>query len=859
MARIRAFTALPLAVFVATTPVSAESYAPSNQGSFPDRPMVDSSGVMHFLVQGTPYKVPGVQADPSASSTPLAAGTAPATPGSLTATVSGTTITVRWGLVTANPAVTSYLVFKNGSNTPLATVSATTNSYADTGQAPGTTDSYAIFAINSIGNSPYVSSVSATVPVATPSNAPAAAAVAYYDTITALSTPTPRYAGLAAGGGANVPTAVAALPNNLRVSEYAGAGDNVAFNTTMGFAPSGTALSVSQHFGKYSENDFTDINYDLDVPVYNGFKIYNAPLAWNNGTVGGLLASAATGTASPGTYPTGGALDADYLNNAKRMMYKASFEGQDMMIVRIGWEFNNNNGASSPWYAGGQEANYAAAFRHYASTIQAWAKDFQNSTDASYGLVAVKKAGGVGTLPTLKIIFCWNLGGDNPAPSDPGAGYYDLVGVDIYDLVSNGIGDPTAWFNNVVLNGQWGLTYLSNYATSHNVRIAFPEFGISRNDGGVALKLMYQWIANSGLVDMFTWWNSDGDYASNVVTGNRPVLTAWLQHLFNPVTNPVEPTDPPPAISATPGNGTMTVQIAPPPAWMSVQPTQVLLYEGTTAGGENLTAGSGVATLAVTSGGVSTTLNRTNGTTYYYKAAYKLPNGNVGFASAETSATPIVPASNTPAHYDIAGANGYAETPVPATYASSQTTPITVHITYQPSAKDLTNTDNLQLIGIWGDDGYIQSWGFYLNNNNRLAAFVHNTSNNYAINASTASYNFVAGSWYDLSMTYTPSTGQMAFTVDPAGHTGADTPLGTPASNSPISIASVQTDPGTHTAPTLRVAQTTVGAQALSGGFSRWSVAQNGVPVVNATVNATNTTDSVSGVVWTETGVTHGP
>lgn len=64
MNRFYRLTALLVAATLAAGPLRAEYYAPANQGAFPNLPSVDGNGVMHFLVQGLPFKVPGVVADP---------------------------------------------------------------------------------------------------------------------------------------------------------------------------------------------------------------------------------------------------------------------------------------------------------------------------------------------------------------------------------------------------------------------------------------------------------------------------------------------------------------------------------------------------------------------------------------------------------------------------------------------------------------------------------------------------------------------------------------------------------------------------------------------------------------------------
>ncbi len=77
--------------------------------------------------------------------------TPPTTPGTPVATaVSSTRIDLSWTGSTDAVGVTGYRIYRNGSTTPLATV--TTTSYSNTGLSPSTTYSYTVRAIDAAGN-----------------------------------------------------------------------------------------------------------------------------------------------------------------------------------------------------------------------------------------------------------------------------------------------------------------------------------------------------------------------------------------------------------------------------------------------------------------------------------------------------------------------------------------------------------------------------------------------------------------------------------------------------------------------------------------------------------------------------------
>ncbi len=90
---------------------------------------------------------------------------APSAPTGLTATAVGTSrIDLSWNVSTDNVGVAGYRVFRDGSATPLSTVTGT--SFADTGLAPGSTHTYRVAAFDA-ASPPNVSALSATATATT--------------------------------------------------------------------------------------------------------------------------------------------------------------------------------------------------------------------------------------------------------------------------------------------------------------------------------------------------------------------------------------------------------------------------------------------------------------------------------------------------------------------------------------------------------------------------------------------------------------------------------------------------------------------------------------------------------------------
>ena len=83
--------------------------------------------------------------------TPPADTTPPTVPGTPTATaINSTRIDLSWAASTDAVGVSGYRIFRNGSTTPLATVTAT--NYSDTGLTPSTTYTYTVRAFDTAGN-----------------------------------------------------------------------------------------------------------------------------------------------------------------------------------------------------------------------------------------------------------------------------------------------------------------------------------------------------------------------------------------------------------------------------------------------------------------------------------------------------------------------------------------------------------------------------------------------------------------------------------------------------------------------------------------------------------------------------------
>ena len=151
----------------------------------------------------------------------------PTAPESVTATAtSSTTIDVSWAAATDNVGVTGYQVFRNGSTTPLATVSGTSTSWQDSTVVPGTTYSYRVGAFDASNNKgPLSAAASATTPTtastAPPGNLAAAATGSTSIDVTWTASPTAGVTDYRVYRGAGQ---IATVPSSTSPLRYADTG-----------------------------------------------------------------------------------------------------------------------------------------------------------------------------------------------------------------------------------------------------------------------------------------------------------------------------------------------------------------------------------------------------------------------------------------------------------------------------------------------------------------------------------------------------------------------------------------------------------------------------------------------------------
>ena len=355
--------------------------------------------------------------------------TPPSPPSSVTATaLSSSSIKTVWSGATDNVAVTSYQLFRNGSQTQSLTAVADPNSFTDTGLTANTSYSYFVKAVDGAGNvsvpsgtvSATTGSGSDTTPPSTPTGVTAASAsatslnvhwtastdnvavagyVVYKQTSSGggLWFTNPSYTGVAWGADEDHTHGETSTGRQMVLTHYHPA----AFN------PDSTA-------GPFGSQQITEVN---DLLAGTGTSPFSHPIA----PVLHILGI----RSSDASFPSGGLADIanwtpgdnSYVDQqvAKWVTRLGSLTGP--VLVRMWHEMNDGGNAySTNTNAGNTTANYVKAWKNVVTYLRA-------------------------QLPN-KIYFIWCQGGHLANPSFasawfPGDAYIDWIGTDSYANSSN--------------------------------------------------------------------------------------------------------------------------------------------------------------------------------------------------------------------------------------------------------------------------------------------------------------------------------------------------------------------------------------------------------------------------------------
>ncbi len=198
---------------------------------------------------------------------------------------------------------------------------------------------------------------------------------------------------------------------------------------------------------------------------------------------------------------------ADGLHDAEfEAAAQAISDAQPNAVIRLGWEMNL---ASMAWFAGGQEADYVAAFRRVVGIFRRYSGDFK---------------------------YDWCPGwGAQDSPADlayPGDDVVDYVGLDVYDF--NYEGSAGERWEKFYLKAPFGLQWHREFAARHGKSISFPEWGVGNSgDNPLFVQNMHDWfMANADRIAYAAYFDADGLWPTQIDNGRFPNSQRLFRELF---------------------------------------------------------------------------------------------------------------------------------------------------------------------------------------------------------------------------------------------------------------------------------------------------------------------------------------
>lgn len=162
------------------------------------------------------------------------------------------------------------------------------------------------------------------------------------------------------------------------------------------------------------------------------------------------------------------------------------------------------------------------------------------------------------------VLIGWDTAGQGmpggPSAYDPGPGFYDLVGTDLYG-------------NEWVSNGGSSFTKLYAIAQANNKPMCVPEFGTSVGGAVTNANVIafIQWLTqqaltilqNGGILGPFMWWQDDSNPGGpNVISSPSDFRIPYLQALAAAVTTPAGGSG---GLSVPAGGNTTLTPLTPTP------------------------------------------------------------------------------------------------------------------------------------------------------------------------------------------------------------------------------------------------------------------------------------------------------
>ena len=193
----------------------------------------------------------------------------------------------------------------------------------------------------------------------------------------------------------------------------------------------------------------------------------------------------------------------DYYEQAARILAQTR-RSDDVIYVRTGEEFNGN---WMPWSAAGREQDFVKAYRRFVEAFRSVSDRFRFEWNANIRETRM-----------------------NPADAYPGDDVVDVVGMDFYyNTKWNPTNAAKAW--DQMVDSQYGLQWLEDFAKAHGKPTAYPEWGVNFDGAGPYIERAAQWFSSHNVLYQSVW-NSNDAFPGKLTDNQYPRAAAAYIRAF---------------------------------------------------------------------------------------------------------------------------------------------------------------------------------------------------------------------------------------------------------------------------------------------------------------------------------------
>ncbi|QOZ32702.1 glycosyl hydrolase [Bradyrhizobium sp. CCBAU 53421] len=250
---------------------------------------------------------------------------------------------------------------------------------------------------------------------------------------------------------------------------------------------------IVAHTGRTTWKDWVDsIKWSVDL-----WAPFNKPMCWTIPLFadGGSLSDAATGQYQ------------DHYVQAAKILARTR-QSDPVIYVRTGEEFNGN---WMPWSAAGHEQDFVRAYRHFVEAFRSVSDRFRFEWNVNMGETRM-----------------------NPVDAYPGDDDVDVIGMDFYYNIKWNPENPAQAWDEMV-NRQYGLQWLEDFASLHKKPTAYPEWGINSDEAGPYIERAARWFAGHNVLYQSIWDSNDA-FAGKLSDRQYPAAAAAYVEAFGQTT-----------------------------------------------------------------------------------------------------------------------------------------------------------------------------------------------------------------------------------------------------------------------------------------------------------------------------------